>query len=260
MTAEPQDYTIPTPQGALFARRWGEAGGVPLVLLHDSLGCVELWRDFPALLMRATGRSVIAYDRLGFGRSDPHPDPLPPLSFVTDEATGDFARVAAFFGLEGFVLLGHSVGGGMGVGVAATYPERCRALVTISAQMMVEDRTLAGVRVAQRVFSDPDQRARLRRYHGDKADRALNAWFDTWLSDDFAGWNLDGALARTRCPILAIHGAQDEYGSAAHPQRIAAHAPGPVEIDLREEDAHFPHRSSEAAVVERVAAFLARAV
>lgn len=231
-----------------------------MILLHDSLGCVELWRGFPALLAAATGRTIIAYDRLGFGRSDPHPDPIPLLSFVTDEATGDFAMIRAYFGLTDFVLLGHSVGGGMGVGVAATYPQDCRALITISAQMLVEPRTREGIRAAQRAFAEPGQFDRLRRYHGDKAEWVFRAWTDTWLSEGFTDWTLDAVLRQTRCPILGIHGAQDEYGSAIHPQRIAELAPGQVEIALRPEDAHFPHRSSEAAVVARVAAFLARLV
>src|SRR5689334_19597061 len=105
-----QDLEIQSPQGRLFARHW-RAGGTaaPVVLLHDSLGCVELWRDFPSKLAVALGRDVIAYDRLGFGRSDAYPGKLPDC-FIDDEARGSFAALRAQLGLERFVLFGHSVG------------------------------------------------------------------------------------------------------------------------------------------------------
>ena len=120
-----EETTVETPQGRLFAKRWrdglaqqtGASKAVaPIVLLHDSLGCVELWRDFPAQLARATQRDVIAYDRLGFGRSDRHPGTLG-TTFVRDEADHAFAALLEQLGVDAFVALGHSVGGGWRSGV-----------------------------------------------------------------------------------------------------------------------------------------------
>ncbi len=146
-------YWIDTAQGQLFAQSWtpSEACGAPIVLLHDSLGCVALWRDFPVRLAHASGRRVIAYDRLGFGRSAAYLDKLPP-SFIEDEAHGSFRALCRQLDLSQFVLLGHSVGGGMAVGCAAVYADACRGLITESAQAFVDSATLDGIRVAEQQF------------------------------------------------------------------------------------------------------------
>lgn len=263
LTASTAEHRIATPLGHIFARRWhvpgasGTSGGAPIVLFHDSLGSVALWRDFPALLAEATGRDVLAYDRLGFGQSDPHPGVLD-SGFVAQEAETSFAAVHQGLGLGDFVALGHSVGGGMAVMAAARFGARCRALVTESAQTFVEDRTLEGIRAARDDFARPGQLDRLRRYHGDKAAWVLSAWVDTWLSEPFAGYRLDEALARVHCPVLAIHGDSDEFGSVVHPERIRSQAVGPVEVELVAGGGHVPHREQPARIVERIARFLAR--
>jgi len=254
------DHWIVHPSGRLFARQWRPEGinaaGAPIVLLHDSLGCVELWRDFPALLAAAAGRRVIAYDRLGFGRSDARIG-RPSRNFVAEEATTTFPTLREQLAIGRFVAMGHSVGGGMAVEIAAQASADCEALVTMAAQAFVEDRTIAGLRVAQVQFRDPAQVARLARYHGDKAAWALDAWLGQWLDPAFAGWTLDDALPRVTCPALVIHGEDDEYGSAAHPARIAAGVRGPARKQVMPGVGHFPHRERPEAVVRRVADFLA---
>jgi len=255
-----QDKWITTPSGRLFARSWtppdAKPGAAPIVLLHDSLGCVELWRDFPARLARTSGRTVIAYDRLGFGKSAPYPGTLP-RGFIGEEARGGFAALREQLGLERFVAFGHSVGGGMAVECAAAYPAGCDAVVTESAQAFVEQRTLDGIREAQRAFAQPGQLDRLRKYHGDKAEWVLGAWVNTWLSDEFRDWNLDRSLARVRCPLLALHGDRDEYGSSRQPERIVAHAAGPTRLTILPECGHVPHREHERSVLSAVGTFLA---
>ncbi|AKM42583.1 alpha/beta hydrolase [Burkholderia contaminans] len=270
-----EETTVETPQGRLFAKRWRggsaqHAAGAskanapepaapepaaPIVLLHDSLGCVDLWRDFPAQLARATQRDVIAYDRLGFGRSDRHPGKLG-TTFVRDEADHAFAALLEQLGVDAFVALGHSVGGGMAVGCAAAHPARCRALVTIAAQAFVEDRTLAGIRDAGQQFDEPGQLDRLARYHGDKAEWVLRAWVDTWLSPAFRDWSLDDDLPRVQCATLAIHGEDDEYGSDVHPKRIAARVAGPSSYLLLGQCGHMPHRERTGDVLAAVATLL----
>ena len=256
----PIDHWLPLPAGRVFARDWPAPGDArpapPLVLMHDSLGCVELWRDFPALLREATGRRVIAYDRLGFGRSDARAAPLS-LDFIAEEATTGFAALRRQLGVGRFAVLGHSVGGGMSVHIAARWAADCEALVTLSAQAMVEDRTLAGLRAARALFADPAQRERLARYHGDKAAWVLAAWLDTWLAPTFADWSLAPVLPRVTCPVLALHGADDDYGSAAHPRSIGALVAGPATVEVLPGVGHMPHRERPADVVRRVAAFLA---
>ncbi|EYD76997.1 hydrolase-related protein [Rubellimicrobium mesophilum DSM 19309] len=226
-----------------------------LLLLHDSLGCVELWREVPERLARATGLRVLAYDRLGFGRSDPHPGPLAP-DFIAEEAEATIPLLRDRLGLGDLIPLGHSVGGAMAVATAARHPDLCRAVVTVSAQAFVEDRTTAGIRAEAEAFRDPARFARLARHHGAKARWALDAWTGTWLSPAFAGWTQDEALRRLRCPLLALHGDRDEYGSPAHPRRLAALTPAPAEVVLLDGCGHLPHREQPARLVAEVARFL----
>lgn len=254
-----EDSWVETAGGRLFARRWqpdGASAGAPIVLLHDSLGCVELWRDFPERLAQVTGHTVIAYDRLGFGRSDAHRGRLG-LDFIASEARQGFAALCRHFALERFVAVGHSVGGAMAAECAATFPEQCQALITLAAQAFVEARTLAGIRDAAQVFAQPGQLQRLERYHGAKAAWVLDAWVNTWLAYAFRDWRLDEVLAKLRCPLLVIHGEEDEYGSRRHPERFAGRATSPVETLLLPGCGHVPQRERSAEVLEAVARFLA---
>ncbi|HAW60951.1 MAG TPA: alpha/beta hydrolase, partial [Pseudomonas sp.] len=204
---------------------------------------------------QATGRTVVAYDRLGYGRSDRLTAP-PVASFVEDEASTGFAAVREHLGIEHFVVVGHSVGGSMAVHCAARFAEACQALITLSAVTFVESQTLDGIRQARNWFADPTQRERLRRYHGERSDWVLSAWIDTWLAPNFSNWTLEAALPAVRCPTLAIHGEGDEFGSARHPQLVARHAGGPVEQVLLAGVGHVPHREQPEQVLARIAQFL----
>ena len=254
------DNWVSSPQGRLFVRHWRpvtpKAAAAPIVLLHDSLGCVELWRDFPAQLCAASGREVIAYDRLGFGRSDPRNEPLA-LDFITDEARSFFPLLRQHLGLRRFALLGHSVGGGMAVHCAATAGEECAALITMAAQAFPEDKTLHGIRIAQQQFADPQQVSRLEKYHGAKARWVLDAWIETWLHPEFADWSLEQGELVINCPLLVIHGQHDEYGSAAHPERIGKLGRGQKRVEIIADAWHMPHKEQPERIVGLIAEFLA---
>jgi pimeloyl-ACP methyl ester carboxylesterase len=253
---------IQTSRGRLFARIWGSGrrgtgGKAPIVLFHDSLGSVELWREFPGRLALATERSVIAYDRLGFGKSDPYTG-RPGIDFIHEEAQRAFPALCDQLELDRFVGFGHSVGGAIAIAAAAAFPAYCQAVVTESAQAFVERRTIEGIRDAKRAFGQESQLERLKRYHGDQAEWVLNAWTETWLAPAFAGWNLDEDLAGVQCPVLAIHGEHDEYGSVAHPKRIGERATGPATVAILRACGHVPHREKEPAVLDAVREFLAQ--
>ncbi len=252
------DHLIPTPTGTLFARRWSPAGakGLPtLILFHDSLGSVELWRNFPERLALATGLPVVAYDRLGFGRSDAHPATLA-FDFMREEARTSLPALRTALAIDRFVAFGHSVGGSMAVASAAAWPDACEGVITESAQAFVEDRTLSGIREAQAAFSDPAQVARLARYHGDKARWVLDAWIDTWLAPEFAGWTMDADLERLQCPVLTIHSDLDEYGSLAQPRRIIDRAGAGGTGLILQSCGHAPHREQIDQVLKAIEAFL----
>ena len=259
MAVTTSDHWIRTEKGSLFARRWTPSvcpeTHAAILLFHDSLGCVELWRDFSETLAVHTGRSVVAYDRLGFGRSDAHSGPLP-WTFIEDEAVSMVSRVCESLDLSKIIPFGHSVGGAMAIGTAARMPERCVAVITESAQSFVEEQTLSGVRVAQVEFEKPGQLDRLTKYHGSRARWVLDAWIDTWLAPAFAGWCLDDDLRAVRCPTLAFHGDLDEYGSLRHPERIARLTKGPSRTAILEGCGHIPHREQPARLLSEVTRFL----
>ena len=253
-----QDTAVDGQHGRLFVRTWSPetpSNLAPIVLLHDSLGSVELWRGFPSALCKASGRQVVAYDRLGFGKSDPHPGTLA-LDFIASEAEGDFAAVLRQLGIERFIVFGHSVGGGMAVHCAAHHRAACVALITESAQAFVEDRTVEGLEEARVFFKDSVQIDRLKRYHGEKAQWVLDAWIESWLDPAFATWSLRPVLPQVACPTLVIHGIDDEYGSSAHPELIAELCGGPARLQLMADTRHVPHRERETEVIELLKPFI----
>ena len=246
--------------GRLFAQSWAPATSAhlhpPIVMVHDSLGSVALWRDFPAQLAAATGRTVYAYDRLGYGQSDARTD-TQSADFVAREAIDVFPQVRSQLGLDRYVLLGHSVGSGMVIEMAARAGNACQALITMAGQAFVEDLTRSGISAARDQFQDPEHLARLAKYHGDKSRWVVDAWTETWLSEAFQHWSVEAPLAQVTCPTLAIHGERDEYGSPTHAQRIANTAAGPAQAIVLPGIGHFPHREVPDVVLTHIARFLA---
>lgn len=252
------DSSVNHPRGRIHARSWTpsnmRSAAAPIVLFHDSLGCVELWRDFPAELSAASGRRVIAYDRLGFGKSDPRAD-RPALDFIADEAATYFPAVREQLGIARFIAFGHSVGGAMGIHCAAEFSADCEALITESAQIFPETLTLRSIAEAKEQFRDEAQVRRLAKYHGDKAEWVLDAWTENWLDPGFAAWSLETVLPRVTCPVLAIHGSEDEYGSICHAENIAKLSSGPAQVEILPDTRHVPHRERPTVVLERVSRF-----
>ncbi|MGN7871797.1 alpha/beta fold hydrolase [Paracoccus sp. 22332] len=157
--------------------------------------------------------------------------------------------------LQRVIACGHSIGGGMVIETAAQHAELVVAAVTIAAQAFVEGRTRAGIEDARRAFSDPTALQRLARYHGEKARWVVDAWTETWLAPGFADWSLARALPRVTCPVLAIHGEKDEYGSKAHPERIAD---GPSrQMHMLPGTGHVIHRECPQDLAQIISGFLA---
>ena len=257
MSTDVRDSLVEVPGGGIFVRSWNPGSGdySPIVLLHDSLGSVEQWREFPEALAAATKREVIAYDRLGFGRSTQRFG-RPSVDFVLEEAVRFFPALRKALGLTRFALFGHSVGGAMALAIAAGESAACGAVVTEAAQAFVEPRTLAGIRAAKARFEDPQRFERMVRWHGEKARWVLDAWTEVWLSSDFLSWNLDEQLRKVTCPVLAIHGDVDEFGSVEFPRRIASGVAGPSELAILDGCGHVPHRERKEQVLRRTVSFL----
>lgn len=257
MCTAPTEHVIHLHGEHVHAMRWPapDDARAPFVLLHDSLGSVAQWKDFPAALARASGRGVIAYDRPGYGRSSAR-DELLDERVLDEEAATTFPALLAAFDMTRCIPLGHSIGGPMAMTVAAALGERCVAAISLSGQAFVEARTLQGVRRTHAAFDDPAQFARLARYHGERTRWVLDAWPAVWFAPGFQGWTLDTVMPRVTCPVLVIHGDHDEYGSLAFPRRMAKHAGGPADMLLLDDCGHFPHRSHADTVISRIVHFL----
>lgn len=256
-SAETEDFWVAVPGGSIFVRRWiaGNAELEPIILLHDSLGSVGMWHDFPAKLAESSARPVIAYDRLGFGKSSPR-TALPSTRFILEEAQVYFPEVAQALSLDSYVLFGHSVGGGMALSIASLHRSHCKAVISESAQAFVEPRTLAGIEAAKESFGFPERFAKLNKWHGDKSRWVLDAWTEVWLSPEFRSWSLVPYLKDVHCPVLVIHGSNDEYGSDDFPRTIARHVQGPASLEIIEDCGHVPHRERNELVLSLASAFI----
>jgi len=255
-----KSFFIDVPGGKVFVREWTPvalANPIPIVLLHDSLGCIDMWRDFPRQLANHLKRQVYAYDRLGYGQSSARISP-PSLEFIDEEANSVFPDLCRQLNLKTVSLFGHSVGGGMAIAIASmnAHAGLCESVITESAQAFVEERTLEGITAAKTYFSDPQHLSKLEKYHGSKAKWVLDAWTEIWLDSRFSNWNLDHHLKRINCPVLAIHGDRDEYGSCAFPQRISSGVDTYSTSVILEDFGHVPHREDPTRIIGVVSRFL----
>jgi pimeloyl-ACP methyl ester carboxylesterase len=237
-------------------------GAVPdaptLVFLHDSLGCIATWRDFPARLAERVHLNAIVFDRRGYGESSPFP-PTPRTPRYLEDDAGALASMLSALQVSSAVLFGHSDGGSIALVTAATHPRLVRAVVTEAAHVFVEEITLAGIREARETLGATNLREKLARYHGDKTDGVTSAWIDTWLSPAFRDWNIESFLPGVTCPVLAIQGTDDEYGSEAQVRAIVRGVRGPAEALMIPGVQHTPHREAPDVVLEATTAFLSRA-
>lgn len=242
---------------SIYVKTWTPQNvldSVPIILLHDSLGCTEMWRDFPALLAEKTGRVVSSYDRWGFGKSSERND-LPSVQFISEEGETHLPAILNSLGINKFFLFGHSVGGAMAVVTAGVLKDRCLGIITESAQAFVEDRTREGISKAQIDFADVTMFSRLKKYHGEKTPWVLDAWIKVWLSSEFSQWSLRSDLPKVHCPVMAIHGDSDEYGSVKFPEMISSLAAGHTEMQIIPSCGHVPHREKPEVILNLCARF-----
>ncbi len=225
-----------------------------LVLLHEGLGCVALWRDFPAELAEATGCGVFAYSRQGYGQSDPVPLPRP-LSYMHDEA-GRLSAVLDAAGVRRAVLVGHSDGASIAVIHAGSrYDARVRGLVLLAPHVFVEEKSIEGIEGAREAYRSGKLRALLAPYHRD-VDNAFWGWNGAWLDPAFRAWRIDEFVPYIRLPILLIQGGDDQYGTQAQLRAIEELAYGPVETVIVPGARHSPHLDAPQPVVSAIADFV----
>lgn len=235
--------------------RPGMEDAAPLVLLHEGLGSARLWRSFPWDLAAATGRRTVAYSRFGYGRSTPVTAPRLP-SYMHDEALQVLPDLLERLGVERPMLVGHSDGGSIAlIHAGAGHP--VTGVVTIAAHVLVEERSLEGIRAARDRFATTDLPERMGRHHLD-APSTFRGWNDIWLSAGFRDWNIEGYLPAITAPLLVVQAADDEYGTLDQVDRIAAGVSGPVATLTLDGGGHAPHLTRPAEVVGAVVAFTSR--
>jgi len=247
--------------GLRLEYRWipaADPGRPVLVLLHEGLGCVDIWRDFPDRLAADTGCAAFVYSRAGYGRSSPVPLPRP-LRYMDEEALEGLPRLLDAVGLEEVVLVGHSDGASIALVHAggADPGGRVRGVIAEAPHLFAEDLSVASIRLAREAYEKGDLRARLARLHGDNVDCAFRGWNDAWLDPGFRSWNIEAYLPRIAVPVLVIQGRDDQYGTSLQYQRIREGCAGPVEVLVLAGCGHSPHRDRPAETLAAMAGFVA---
>jgi pimeloyl-ACP methyl ester carboxylesterase len=228
------------------------AGNEPaLVFLHEGLGSVALWREFPERLADATGRRALVYSRAGHGFSEVPEEPRTPR-FMHEEALDVLPGLLAEFGIERPVLVGHSDGGSIALIHASQHP--VSALVLLAPHVFVEDLSVASIDQARRSFESTDLRERMGRYHRD-AERTFRLWNDIWLAPEFRDWNIEDVLPGVTAPTLLIQGEHDQYGTLAQIAAIERGIGGPVTRALLDCQ-HAPHLEAPEETLAAAVAFL----
>ena len=199
----------------------------PIVLLHEGLGCVAMWRDFPHALAAATSARVVVYSRYGYGRSTPLPAGarnVRKASFMHKEAIEIAPLLLAKLNIENPFLVGHSDGGSIALIHAATFPNAVCGVAAMAPHCFVEELSVHNIAEATTAFETTDLPARLSKYHLDSA-ATFYGWNDVWLSAEFRAWNITELLNAIACPVLAVQGEQDQYGTMAQIDVIADRVP-----------------------------------
>lgn len=226
-----------------------------LLLLHEGLGCVAMWRDFPEKLAKATGCRVIVWSRAGYGGSEPYAE-VREWRYMHHEGEKALPALLAALNIERPVLVGHSDGGSIALIFAGAFPERPLGVAVMAPHEFVEAETLAGISAAKTTWTATDWPNKLARYHAN-APRVFSDWNDTWLSPPFRDWNIEAYLPRITCPVLAIQGYDDEYATMRQIDVIAEQVAG-TELLKLENCGHSPQRDQEAAVLAALADFVRR--
>jgi pimeloyl-ACP methyl ester carboxylesterase len=222
-----------------------------LVLLHEGLGCVGLWREFPEALHAATGRRLLAFSRYGHGRSAPPPNRRSPR-FFHEEALEVLPALLDELDVGEPVLVGHSDGASIALIYAAEHP--VSGLVLLAPHVIVEDVTVRAIEQTREAYLNGGLRERMARHHNDP-DAAFWGWCDVWLDPAFREWSLEPEAARIRAPTLLIQGADDPYGTFEQLDRIEARSPAPLERVVLS-GGHSPHLEHGAEVVDAIERFL----
>jgi len=228
--------------------------GPPLVLMHEGLGSVSMWRDFPSQLAERTGLGLLVYSRYGYGKSSPCPHDPVGDRYMHREALDALPDLLDACDIHKPVLIGHSDGGSIALIHAGGSDRSVAGVVTLAAHVFNEDICVQSILAARKAFEETDLKQKLARYHDDP-EGAFLLWNQAWLAPSFLDWNIEEFLQGITCPVLAIQGAEDEYGTKAQIDAIGTQVAGPVETRILPACRHSPHRDQPEEVLRLIDEF-----
>ncbi len=232
-----------------------EDGRPVLVFLHEGLGSIGQWRDFPAQLAEATGCRALVYDRYGYGQSDVLAEPRRTVRFMHDEALIALPELLKELEMKNPILVGHSDGASIAL-IHAGAGHAVRGVVAMAPHVFIEPLCLKSIEKAKESFESTDFAEKLGRYHRD-ARKTFYGWADVWLDPEFKGWDIRADyLPSVRCPVLAIQGHDDEYGTMAQLDEIKRRVSGPCELLKLKNCGHAPFRDQPQVVLSKVSSFI----
>ena len=248
--------------GRRLEYRWigPRPGNAPtIVFLHEGLGCVTMWRDFPERVAAGAGCGALVYSRRGYGGSDPAPAPWP-VSFMHEEALEVLPAVLERFRVEKSVLFGHSDGASIALIYAGARAGCSSALVLEAPHVFVEPVCTGRIARLAGEYGTTRLKERLTRHHGANTDSMVKAWSDVWLRPEFRLWNIEEFLPAIECPVLVVQGEDDEYGTLRQVDSVLAGVGGPAESRVLPRCGHSPHSERPSEVLEASVEFLQRAL
>lgn len=226
-----------------------------IIFLHDSFGCIELWRGFPQALGELTQCNILIYDRQGYGKSCPFAEAKRTIRYMEKEAD-ILIELMNSWKLDDAILFGHSDGGSIALIAGGKHPDRVRGIITEGAHIFVEDKTISGINQAIELYKTTDLKVKLEKYHGNKTDTLFWAWANTWTSDEFRSWNIENFLPKIQCKSLIIQGEDDEYGTLNQVDSIVNQTSGKSKKMVIPNIKHSPHKENPEFVLSKSAKFI----
>jgi pimeloyl-ACP methyl ester carboxylesterase len=244
------EYIHRHPRGSSAAA----AGQPTLVFLHEGLGSVAMWKNFPADVVAATGCPALVYSRYGYGKSDKLTQ-AHGVDYMHREALEVLPEVLDQLGIEAPILIGHSDGASIALIHAGSGRGPLRGVVAMAPHVFVEDITVRSIAEARTTFENTDLAARLGRYHNDVVS-TFRGWNDIWLHPEFRDWNIEQHLGGIAVPVLLIQGKDDQYGTRAQVEAIARQVSGPSQTLMLSKCGHLPHVDQRDSAIEAIRNFV----
>jgi pimeloyl-ACP methyl ester carboxylesterase len=230
-----------------------------IVFLHDSLGSVKLWRDFPEKLAKATNCNALVYDREGHGESSPFHIAKRPKDYLSLGADS-LHQILQKLNVKDIILFGHSDGATIALHYAAKYPNYLIATIVEGVHVFVEEETLNGIKEAKLATETTNLKERVAKYHGDKTDMLFKLWIETWLSDEYRSWNIEQDIQSIQSPVLIFQGENDEFGTMEQVNKIKANVNSWVEDYLIADCGHNPHKEQPEFTLKTTTNFINKSI